>query len=109
MRAYKRQTTLGWHHFVQGKMNIDWGELINNQYWKHILQLWAIRNQEVHGETPEQIELIHRTTMIAKIVDIQNSHQHLPLSACDLISRDEAALRAMSTPQYHRIYMAPEC
>jgi hypothetical protein len=97
-------------------MNIEWGELINNHlankpnhsfnaehwgakliaiHWKYVLELWAIRNQEVHRETPEQIESIHRTTMIAEIVKIQEAHQHLPLSARDLISRNDTALRAM--------------
>jgi hypothetical protein len=119
MKAYKQQTTLGWNHFVRGRMNIEWGDITNNHlatkpnhsfnaehwgakliaiHWKHMLELWSIRNQEVHGETPEQTEEINRTTMIAEIIDIQQSHQHLPISSRELISRDKTSLQDMPTP-----------
>jgi hypothetical protein len=74
-----------------------WGAKLVAIHWKHILELWLVRNSEVHGDTPEQTEQFHRTTMIDKIVERQNAHQHLPASAWELISRDKAALQEMST------------
>jgi hypothetical protein len=118
LTAYDHQTTLGWQHFARGRMTIEWGNIINQHletkpqhsfnaehwgaklvaiHWKHILELWSVRNSEVHGDTLEQTEQVHRTTMIDEIVEIQNAHQHLPASALELISRDKAALQEMST------------
>jgi hypothetical protein len=30
MEAYQIQTVLGWHHFVRGRMAIEWGNAIND-------------------------------------------------------------------------------
>jgi hypothetical protein len=103
---------------VRGRMIIAWGTLINqhiakqkkytfnaeqwgtklmNINWKYILKLWGIRNKEIKGETPTQVESIRRQEMLAEITDISQAHLHLPLFARNLISRDIVSLRDMST------------
>jgi hypothetical protein len=78
-------------------MVIEWGNLINNHStkknnpsanaeqwgakllsinWNYILELWKIRNLEVHGDTPEKTETIHHTPMIREIIRIQSSLIH---------------------------------
>jgi hypothetical protein len=61
------------------------------------LELWELRNKEVHGETPEKIEIIRRQSMIDEIKHIQMAHAHLSASARALIRRDVISLRAMTT------------
>jgi hypothetical protein len=75
----------------------------------HILELWKLRNLEVHGDTPEKTETIHRTTMITEIIQIQNSLTFVPHYDRDLISRDEISLKKCLQPLYQRTYMAQEC
>jgi hypothetical protein len=74
MKVYEIQSNLGWQHFVRGKVVIEWGNLINDHIatqrrylfnaehwgtkllsinWKYILELWELRNKEVHGDTSE--------------------------------------------------------
>jgi hypothetical protein len=36
-----------------------WGAKIMAINWKHLLELWTLRNLEVHGDTPERTESIH--------------------------------------------------
>jgi hypothetical protein len=79
IEAYNTQTTIGWHQFARGRIAIEWGNAINEHLarqtwysfnaehwgskilsinWKYILQLWMIRNTEVHGNTAEKTEYI---------------------------------------------------
>jgi hypothetical protein len=38
----------------------QWGTKLMNINWKYILKLWDIRNKEIKGETPTQVESIRR-------------------------------------------------
>jgi hypothetical protein len=99
-------------------MTIEWGHLINEHLskrreysfnaehwgakllainWNYILELWKLRNSDVHGDTPEKTETIRRTTMIVEILHIQTSLNFLAMLDRQLISRDETSLREMST------------
>jgi hypothetical protein len=116
--TYQTQTALGWHHFVRGRMAIEWGNAINDhlarqtQYsfsaetwgnkilsinWKYILQLWTIRNKEVKGDSLERSRYIRRQEIIQEELYIQNTHQHLPLDTRSLIDRDIKSLQGMNT------------
>ena len=77
--AITAQENIGWEHFMRGRITMQWGDLINhhlkdnkiqpeemdaeqwgmkliNINYKHVLELWDLRNVEVFGTTPEQIE-----------------------------------------------------
>jgi hypothetical protein len=118
MRVYDNQTEIGWQHFIRGRMLIEWGNMINDHLstqrrynfnaehwgskvlainWKFILELWDLRNKEVHGDTPETAAFIRRQNMINEIKHIQETNTHLPASAKALINRDVISLRAMTT------------
>jgi hypothetical protein len=118
MQVYNTQAEIGWQHFVRGQIIIAWGSIINNHLatqkthkfnaeqwgtnllsinWKYILQLWEARNQETHGDTPKKSEVIKRQNMIDEVLHIQSTHTDLPLTARQLISRDQISLRSMST------------
>jgi hypothetical protein len=118
MKVYDNQMDIGWQHFARGRMVIEWGTMINDhlatqcQYnfnaehwgskllsinWKYILELWELRNKELHGEAPEKAVSIRRQQMIDEILHIQNTHTHLSLSDRELINRDIILLQAMTT------------
>jgi hypothetical protein len=118
MKAYNNQETIGWQHYVRGRMTIEWGNLINKHLamqkkykfnaeqwgmklmsinWKYILQLWETRNKEVNGDTPSKVESIRRQNMINEILHIQATHPDLPIAISHLISREPASLQAMTT------------
>jgi hypothetical protein len=117
-KAFNIQSTNGWHHFVRGRMAIEWGNAINKHLakqtrhsfnvehwgvhlltinWQYILKLWTLRNQEVKGETLERSAYIHRQKMIQEILHIQNTHQHLSYDERSLIARERKTLQIMTT------------
>jgi hypothetical protein len=75
----------------------QWGSKVLSINWKYILELWELRNKDVHGDTPEKAETIKQTHIIDEIIHIQGSHSHLLVSARALISRDRISLRAITT------------
>jgi hypothetical protein len=74
-----------------------WGSKLMSINWKHILLLWTVRNKKVKRETPEKAELIQRTSMIDEIQHIRSEITNLLIEDSELINRDEASLRAMTT------------
>jgi hypothetical protein len=69
------QQSIRWDHFIQGRLAIEWGNIINNHIsnkptikqnaedwgtkllkinWKYILELWNVRNDEVKGSNLEE-------------------------------------------------------
>ena len=77
--AITAQQNIGWEHFMRGRITMQWGDLINHhlkdskiqpeemdaEQWgtklininfKYVLELWDLRNEEVFGKTPKQIE-----------------------------------------------------
>jgi hypothetical protein len=70
---------------MRGRLTLLWGEIINDHLsqndianmtaekwgtqlvqinWQHILQLWYLRNRELHGETKEEQEKKRHQEMI---------------------------------------------
>jgi hypothetical protein len=80
------------------KFNAEhWGTKLLSIHWKHILKLWATRNGEVKGKTPEKMETIHQKDMINEILHLQIQSAHLPISAQELVFRDATALQTLKT------------
>jgi hypothetical protein len=113
MQIYNEQANIGWQHFAQGRIIIEWGNFINKHLatqkkytfnaeqwgtkllsinWKYILQLWDVQNLEVHGETSKKSKVIKRQNKIDEVLHIQSTHKDLPLIARQLISRDPISL-----------------
>jgi Reverse transcriptase (RNA-dependent DNA polymerase) len=116
-RTITTQDNIGWQHFIRGRASMEWGTLINQHLgtqkrqkisaeqwcaqlfainWKHILDMWSIRNQEIHGSTPAEAERIQRDNLIEEIIFIRDQHQDIPLSTRDLINKDRSELVTMS-------------
>jgi hypothetical protein len=74
-----------------------WGVKILSINWKYIIQLWSVRNTEVHGDTKEKTEYIKRQEMIQEILYIQSTHTHLSMDERSLINRDINSLQGMNT------------
>jgi hypothetical protein len=117
IKVYNNQESIGWKHFVRGRLDIEWGNLINKHLarqtkykfnaehwgmkllsinWKYVLQMWEIRNKEVKTDTPTKVESIRRQNMINDILHIQATHLDLPLAIGHLI-KGIASLQAMTT------------
>ena len=104
--ATNKQQDIGWEHFVRGRITIKWGELINqhlrdqkiqpeemdaekwgmkliNINFKYLLEMWELRNQEVFGTTPEQIEKNKVIQCLEEVKYIQEMNQD-----CSAFERD---------------------
>jgi hypothetical protein len=112
------QQSIGWGHFVRDRMAIEWGNVINHHIsskptihqnaehwgtkllkinWKYILELWAIRNDEVKGSTLEEQNSNLRQDMIDEILFLQQRYPDLPFDLRMLINNDREKLETMST------------
>ena len=84
--AIKKQERIGFEHFFLGKISQEWlnlytdlepdpsntqryswGSKIIEHTLNKMIELWEIRNKEVHGETDEEIELIRKRRAIDEI------------------------------------------
>jgi hypothetical protein len=111
------QNSIGWQHFVRGRMTIEWCHHINihlaNQTkhkitaeqwgssiltinWKYILQLWDQRNSELHGTSPEITEVSRRKSMIEEIQYIQSGLLNVSFNIVSLINQPTEELKKLS-------------
>jgi hypothetical protein len=102
---------MGRDHFVQGRMAIKWGNIINQHIatkstinhnaedwgtkllkinWRFILVLWDIRNKEVKGSNSEEQTLNLRQDLIDEVIYLQQQHQDLPFDLHLFINSDRA-------------------
>lgn len=86
--AINTQTTIGWRHFFSGRISQEWlhlqaqakprtEERQNDSYvWgasivevtlSQYIQLWELRNEEVHGKTAEQQEQTRKSKLAVEI------------------------------------------
>jgi hypothetical protein len=112
------QQSIGWDHFVQGRMAIEWGNIINQHIaskptikhnaefwgtkllkinWKYILELWDTQNDEVKGSNQEEQNSNLRRDMIEEIIYLQHQNPDLPFELQFFINNDLAALEDMTT------------
>jgi hypothetical protein len=112
------QQSIGWDHFVRGRMAIEWGNIINHHIsskpaikhnaedwgtklskinWKYILELWDKRNKEVKGLNQEEQNSNLRRDMTDKVIYLQQQNKDLPFELQLFINNDREALKAMTT------------
>jgi hypothetical protein len=112
------QQSIGWDHFVQGRMVIEWGNIINQQIstrptikhnaedwgtkiikipWKYILKLWDTRNDKVKGSTQEEKNTNLRRDMIDEIIYLEQKYPDIPFDLRLFVNADRATLEGMTT------------
>jgi hypothetical protein len=115
-RTMAMQDAIGWHHFVRGRVAMEWGHIINDHIaqskttkitaeqwcaqllainWKHILLLWQVRNTEVHGSTKEEATLIQKTKLIEEIIYLRNKYPDIQFNTRQLINKSRAELELL--------------
>jgi hypothetical protein len=92
-----QQKRIGWRHFVRGQVARKWSGIIADHIeeqelkgtskqwcvqlirtnWKNVLKLWAQRNEDIHGTTPEQKEIKKKNSMIEELQGIQQNSQDI--------------------------------
>jgi hypothetical protein len=118
-RAYKNQTTIGWHHFVRGRIAQDWADLIDHELesndieakvmtttrwgarmiticWSKVLTLWDTRNTSEHGETAEEMQHKLKTKLMKEAKYLQDSNPEMSHVDRDWFDRDLEELEKTS-------------
>jgi len=113
-KAIKNQATIGWRHFFSGKLATEWlvlqeesatktkGEKRASYIWGasivevallQFIELWELRNTEVHGKTKEQQENTRKATLAVEVKRL-NSMRELarPSDVCLFIDNESEYL-----------------
>jgi hypothetical protein len=104
--------------FIRGRLTHSWGEIINDHLmsnnianvtaeilgsqlvqlsWNYILQIWYLRNKELHGSTKEEQDRIRHQAMIKELRHIQEEHNDMTYMQCRLVGASEERMKAMTT------------
>jgi hypothetical protein len=107
--AATQQSAIGWKHFIRGRLTIEWGNIIHRHLqkenitnmnaekwgsdllyinWKHVLKIWRVRCEELHGTTPEQIEINKKLRQIEEIRNLQANNPNLAHTELEWILED---------------------
>jgi hypothetical protein len=81
--AFASQSKIGWRKFLKGRISTKWGRLITpkrttdvteaseqsmiTSLWKHSLQLWEFRNDELHKDEVRSIAEYNKHKLDDKI------------------------------------------
>jgi hypothetical protein len=117
-KAYQQQLSIGWQHFIRGRLSIEWGYIISSHLeqeqihhtnaekwaadllyinWRHILKMWRERCIDVHGSNPEQIEQNTKDRILEEIGDLQANNTDIMQTSFSWIQEDIATLRDYSS------------
>jgi hypothetical protein len=118
--ALMQQETIGWRHFVRGRLAAKWGVLVKRHLstmktskgytsekwgiqliklcWTYVLRMWDCRNKEVHGATKDEQQQKKKQDMIAEMKMIQSDNRDLPESSTQLINVSENTMATMPNP-----------
>jgi hypothetical protein len=110
-KAIKSQTVVGWRHFFGGKISRDWlllqedsntittkekrasyswGASIIEVTLLQVIELWELRNDEVHGKTIEQQEQTRKTKLTVEIKRLNEMREYArPSDVCLFIEEEE--------------------
>jgi hypothetical protein len=95
-RAFSTQSTIGWNHFIRGRLASNWTALIRHQLslknidskhmtaaswnkkviginYQYILKLWTCRNKREHGSEPDER---HNTTIARLLQEAEYLKEH---------------------------------
>ena len=111
-RLIHQQNRIGWRHIYNGRFSSEWARLQGDYYhnhrnhtkyrrtgmqwqhnlitsiWKMWLQLWTMRNADVHGHTLRAQEAAERQTLTRALTVIYDNRQHMESPVQQLLHSD---------------------
>jgi hypothetical protein len=120
-RAYRNQTTIGWRHFVRGRMANEWAELIKFQLsaqsidtkvmsverwgvqvisinWHSVLTSWEHRNTVEHGTSTTEQNNKWRDKLLIEVKYLQQMNPPMSYVDKDWFDRPYNELEKLKAP-----------
>jgi hypothetical protein len=120
-RAYQHQTSIGWRHFVRGRLANEWAELVKFQLlakkipekamsverwgvqtininWHSVLALWEQRNQVEHGVTALEQQTKWKAKLLIETKYLQDANPPMSYVDRDWFDRPYEELEQLSVP-----------
>jgi len=126
-KAIKTQETIGWRHFFAGKISTEWlqlqeesitttkgakqvgyiwGASIMEVALSKSIELWELRNEEVHGKTIEQQEHTRKSKLAIEVKRLNAMREHArPSDVCLFIDQEDIYLE-ISTARTMATYIS---
>jgi hypothetical protein len=119
--AYRHQTSIGWRHFVRGRLANEWAELVKFQIseqgipdkvmsverwgvkvittnWHSVLALWEQRNTVEHGDTALEQKTKWKEKLLIETKHLQEANPPMSYVDRDWFDRPYTELAQLSVP-----------